>query len=172
MGARNCFTQLNMEFSNEKLEFRGSRLTRLLYSQNIQCGPPLGGVSWKWPKVTFHMSISLLHIWFFVIITNQNRYANELLDMHIWWRQTAWVLLVPINYPHTKFHQCSPYRTLDIWFFFVISLSEQICKWGIKYAHLVTTHYMGSVYAHHYPHTKLHQCTPYKTPDIYLIFCY
>ena len=29
------------------LEFHGSWLTRLLYSQNIQRGPPLVGASWK-----------------------------------------------------------------------------------------------------------------------------
>ena len=57
------------------------------------------------------------------------------------------------HYPHTKFHQCRPYRTLDIWFF-VISQSEQICKWGIKYAHSVTIDHLGSSCAPHYPHTK------------------
>ena len=50
------------------------------------------------------------------------------------------------HYPHTKFHHCSPYITLDIWFF-VISQSEQICKWGMKYAHSVTTDHMGSTCA-------------------------
>ena len=53
------------------------------------------------------------------------------------------------HYPHTKFHQCSPYRTLD-YHFFVISQSEQICKWGIKYAYLMTKDHMGSTCAHHY----------------------
>ena len=51
--------------------------------------------------------------------------------------------------------------------FFVISQSEQICKWSIKYAHLVTTDHMGSTCAHPYPHTKFHHCSPYKTLDIW-----
>ena len=73
------------------------------------------------------------------------------------------------HYPHTKFHQCSPYRTLDIWLFF-ISQSEKICKWGTKYGHSATTDYMGSTCtcAYHYPHTKFHQCRPYRTLDIWL----
>ena len=72
------------------------------------------------------------------------------------------------HYPHTKFHQCSPYRNLNIWLFFVISQSEQICKWGIKYAHSVTTDHKGSSCAHHYPHNKFHRCSPYRTLDICL----
>ena len=51
-------------------------------------------------------------------------------------------------------------------FFFVISQLEQICKWGIEYVHLVTTDHMGSTSAHHYPHTKFHQCNPYRILDI------
>ena len=35
-----------------------------------------------------------------------------------------------------------------------LSQSEQICKWGIKFAHWVTTDHLGSTSAHHYPHTK------------------
>ena len=46
------------------------------------------------------------------------------------------------HYPHTNFHQCSPHRELWIFDFF-ISQSEQICKWGIKYVHSVTTDHMG-----------------------------
>ena len=53
------------------------------------------------------------------------------------------------HYPRSKFHQCSPYRTSGYLTFFVISQSEQICKWGIKY-------------------TKFHQCSPYRTLDIWL----
>ena len=48
---------LNIKQQQQQLEFRGSRLTGSLYSQNIQRGPPLVGVSWKWSKVTFDMSI-------------------------------------------------------------------------------------------------------------------
>ena len=35
-----------------------------------------------------------------------------------------------------------------IFAFFVTSQSEQICKWGIKYAHSVTTDHVGSTCAH------------------------
>ena len=162
-----------------------------------------------------------LWIFDFLLLNNQSRYVNEVLNMRIWWRQTTWVVLVPItthipsfinvvhtelsifdlfvisqseqickwgikyvhsvttdhmgstpaqHYPHTKFHQCSPYRTLDIWLF-VISQSEQICKWGIKNVHSVTTDHMGSTCAHHYPQTTFHQCSPYRTLDIWR-FCY
>ena len=169
-----------------------------------------------YPHAKFHLCspYRTLDIWFFLLLANHNRYANEVLDMQIWWWQTTWVVLVAItthipsfinvaldtelwifdffvisqseqickwgikyvhsvmtdhmgstcahHYPHTKFHQCSPYWTLDIWIF-VISQSEQICKWGIKYVHLVMTDHMGSTCAHHYLHTKFHQCSPYRT---------
>ena len=46
----------------------------------------------------------------------------------------------------------------ELWIFDVtISQSEQICKWGIKYAHLVMTDHMGSTCAPHYPHTKFYE---------------
>ena len=86
------------------------------YSQNVQRRPPLVSISWKWFKVIFYMSISII----------------------------AYLI------------------------FFVISQIEQICKWGIKYVHLVTTDHMGSTCAHHYPHTKFHQCSPYRTLGIWL----
>ena len=58
------------------------------------------------------------------------------------------------HYPQTKFHQCSPYRILWIFDFLVISQSQQICKWGLKYAHLVMTDHVGSTCAPYYPNTK------------------
>ena len=66
-----------------------------------------------------------------------------------------------INVAHTE---------LWIFDFFVISQSQQIglCKWGVKYAHLVTTDHLSSTCAHHYPHTKFHQCSPYRTLYIWL----
>ena len=33
-------------------------------------------------------------IFYFLLSANQNRYANEVLNMHIPWRQTIWVVLV------------------------------------------------------------------------------
>ena len=91
----------------------------------------------------------------FLLLANQNRYANEVFNIHIQWQQTTWVILVPttthipsfINLAHTE---------LWIFDFCVISQSEQIYKWGIKYVHSVTTDNMGSTCAHHYPHTKFH----------------
>ena len=32
-----------------------------------------------------------------LLLANQNRYANEVLDMHIWCWQTTWVVRVPIT---------------------------------------------------------------------------
>ena len=59
----------------------------------------------------------------FLLLANQNRYANEVLNMRIWWRQMTWVVLVPTayHYPHTKFHQCSPYRTLGYLIFLFLA---------------------------------------------------
>ena len=225
------------------------------------------GVSWKWPQITFYISISIiayliflvitqseqicklgieyvhlvttdhmgstcshhcphikshqcspyrtLDIWFF-LLANQNRYANEVLNMWIWWWQTTWVVLVPItthipssiNVSHTGLwifdffvisqsekickwstkyaHQWRQttwvvlvsitthipsfiniaHKDLWIFDFFVISQSEQLCKWRIRYGHLVTTNHLGIT-----THTKFHQCSPYRTLDIWL-FCY
>ena len=156
-------------FLNE-VESCGSRLTRLLYSQNIQRGLPLWGVSWKWPKVTFYISISISAHLIFLLLANQNRYANGVLNMRIWWQQTTWVVFVPIT-THIPCFINLAHTELWIFDFFDISQSGQICKWGIKYAHLVMTDHMGSTCAHHYPHTKFHQCSPYITLDIWL-FCY
>ena len=139
--------------NNTKLEFRGSRLTRLLYSQNIQRGPPLVGVSWKWPEVTFYMSILINYCifdFFFVISQLKQickwgiKYVHLVMTDHM--GSTCAHHLWPsfIHVAHT-----------EIWiFFFVISQSEQICKWGIKYAHSVMTDHVGSTCAPHYPYTK------------------
>ena len=42
-----------------------------------------GGVSWKWPEVTFYMSISIIAYLICLLLANQNRYANEVLNMRI-----------------------------------------------------------------------------------------
>ena len=81
--------------------------------------------------------------------------------MRIWWWQTTWVVLVPITTHIPNFISVA-HTKLWILDFFVISQSEQIWKWGIKYAHSATTDPMGSTCAHHYPHTKFHQCRPYR----------
>ena len=123
---------------------------------------------------TTHISsfINVAHteLWIldFLLLGNQNRYANEVLNMRIQWQQTTCVVLVPIT---TNIPSYINVAHTELWifdFFFVISQSEQICKWSIKYAHLVTTDHMGSTCAHHYPHTKFHQCSPYRTLDIWL----
>ena len=131
----------------------------------------LGGVSWKWPEVTFlheHINYCIFDL-FLISQSEQNckwgiKYVHLVTTDHM--SSTC-----AHYYPHTKFHQRGPYRTLDFWFFLVISQSKQMCKWGIKYVHLVTTDHMGSTCAHHYPYTKVHQCSPYRTLDIWL-FCY
>ena len=73
--------------------------------------------------------------------------------MRILWRQTTWVVLMPITTHIASFINVA-HTELWIFDFFVISQSKQIRKWGIKYVHLVMTDNMGSTYAHHYPHTK------------------
>ena len=73
-----------------------------------------GGVSWKWPKVTFYKSISII----------------------------AYLI------------------------FLLFSQLKQICKWGIKYAHLLTTDHMYNTCAHYYPHTTFYQCSSYRSLDI------
>ena len=57
---------------------------------------------------------------------------------------------------HTKFVTVA-HTELWIFTFFIISQSEQICKWGIKYTHSVTTDNVGSTCVHHYPHTKFYK---------------
>ena len=66
--------------------------------------------------------------------------------MHHWWQQTTWVVLVPITTHIPSFINVAH---TELWIFvcFVISQSEQICKWGIKYAHSVTTDHVGSTCA-------------------------
>ena len=105
-----------------------------------------------------------------LLLANQNRYANEVSNMCICWWQTTWVALMPIT-THIPSFINVPHTELRIFDLFVISQSEQICKWDIKYAHLVTTDHMGSTCAYHYPHTKFHWCSQYRTLDIWL-FCY
>ena len=73
--------------------------------------------------------------------------------MHIWWPLTWWVILVPTTTNIPSFIAVA-HSKLWIFTFLVISQSEQICKWGIKYAHWVTTDHMGSTCAHHYPYTS------------------
>ena len=47
----------------------------------------------------------------FLLLANQNRYANEVLNMPIRWRQTTWVVLVP------------PLLTYQVWWKSVIAFS-------------------------------------------------
>ena len=73
--------------------------------------------------------------------------------MCIRWWQITWVVLVPITI-HTPSFINAAHTELWIFAFFVISQSEQICKWGVKYAHSMTTDHVGSTCIPHYPHTK------------------
>ena len=70
----------------------------------------------------------------FLLLANQNRYANEVLNMRIWWRQNTWVVLVSITTMTTHIPSFITVAQSEPWIFAfcVISQSEQICKWGIK----------------------------------------
>ena len=85
-----------------------------------------------------------------------------------------WQAHMDYSYTHTSTHIPSfvtaAYTELWIFAFVDISQSEQICKWGIKYAHLVMTDHTGSTSVHHYPHTKFCHCSPYKTLDTVFTF--
>ena len=77
---------------------------------------------------------------------------------------TAWAAFVVVPVPITT-HIPSfinvAHTELWIFDFFVISQSEQICKWGIKYAHSVMTDHVGSICAPttHIPSlTKISHC--------------
>ena len=107
-----------------KLEFRGSWLTtHLLYSENIERGPPLGGGT-IWVVLvptTTHIPTQVPHS-----ITNKKK---KLKFSHIFFMAQKFGLpnkfgkvaslcsTCANHYPHTKFHQCSQYRTLDICLF-------------------------------------------------------
>ena len=108
-----------------------------------------------------------MELWIDAIFSGQSEH-NEVLNVHIRWPQTVWVILVPTTTHIPSFINVAHITKLWIFTFLVISQWEQICKWGIKYAHLVTTDHMGSTCAHHYPHTKFHQCSPYRTLGIWL----
>ena len=46
-----------------------------------------------------YINIAHTELWIFnfLLLANQNRYANEVLNMRIWWQQTTWVVFVPIT---------------------------------------------------------------------------
>ena len=131
-------------------------------------------VTWVhcYPHTKFHHSspYSPLDSRPFLVLANQNKYANVMFKMHIQWQQTPWVILMPNTIHILSFVTVAQIK-LWIFAFFVISQSEQICKGGIKYVHWVMTDLVGNIYAYHYPHIKFRHCCPYKTPDI-CIFCY
>ena len=111
------------------------------------------------PIIPSFRDVAHTELWifdFFLLLANQNRYANEVLNMHIWWRQTTWVVLVAIT-THIPCFINVAHTELWIFDFFIISQSEQICKWGIKYVHSVTTDYVGSTCAPFHPHTKFEE---------------
>ena len=77
--------------------------------------------------------------------------------MLTWCWQTMWVVLVPTT---THIPSFVTVAHTELWIFaFVISQSEQICKRGIKYIHLVMRDHIGSTSAHHYPHAKFRHCS-------------
>ena len=106
----------------------------------------------------------------FLILANQNKYANGIFIMRIQWWQTQWVLFVPTT---THIPSFVTVAHIELWIFafcfvffcflFVISQSEQIYKWDIKYSNLLTTNHMDNIRAYHYQHTKFRHCSPYRT---------
>ena len=88
-----------------------------------------------YPHTKFHQCIvntELLMFAFFLLLANQNKYANELFNMRIRWWQTTWVTLVPTT-THIPLPSCMKigHCLLPKVYLFVISQSEQICKWAI-----------------------------------------
>ena len=159
----------NGKEKQNKLEFHGSRLARLLYSQNIQRGPPLA----EYQEVLWRFAL-------FVISQSEYanevlKYANEVFSMPAYLQQQGtWIILytwitLEFTATHLPNFATVPQTFLWIFAFFVISQSEQICKWDIDHVHPVC---MGKTdWVHFYPHTKFHHCSPYRSFDI-CIFCY
>ena len=78
-----------------------------------------------YPHTKFHQcsKYRTLNIWFFLLLANQNRYANEVLNMYIWWRQTTWVVLVPITTHIPSFINVA---NIELWIFdFFLLLANQ-----------------------------------------------
>ena len=91
--------------------------------------------------------------------------------MRIWWRQTTWVVLVPIT-THIPSFINVVHTELSIFDLLAISQSEQICIWGIEYAHLVTTDHVGSTCAPttHIPSsTKIGHCVLIRLKKKYFV---
>ena len=87
---------------------------------------------------------TVLWIFDFFVISHQNRYANEVSNMHIWWRQTTWVVFVPPPTTHipslTKIGHCILIRELrfTFWCWRETYISTYICiyrqrdKWKLS----------------------------------------
>ena len=102
----------------------------------------------------------------------QNRYAEVALNMYIWWWQTTWVVLAPTTTHIKVLSLYWPEAHTEFWIFalYFISQSEQICKWGIKYANSVTKDHLGSTCAHNKPHTKISSLLPIKNSGYFFSF--
>ena len=132
----------------------------------------MGGTCAPTTHISSFVTVAHTELWICALffLANQNRYANEVLDMCIHWKQTNVnevfkyvsnlfghsLVLMPTT-THISSFVTAAHTELWISAFSVISQSEQICKLGIEYLHLVTTDRIGSACAHHYPHTKFHQ---------------
>ena len=80
-----------------------------------------------------------LWIFAFVVIAYQNKYANELFNMHIWWQQTTWVKLVPST---THIPSLVTVAHIELWMFaFVVKAYQNmqtsyfICAFGCDRPH-------------------------------------
>ena len=118
-----------------ELEFCLSQLTCLLYSQNIQLGPPLvdhmgGTCAHHYPHIKFcHCSPCRTQSgnWPFELLANQNRYVKEVLNICIRWGQIQWEILVP-----TTTHILVPsFMKIShcVFFFFFFFRSEGLLLW-------------------------------------------
>ena len=101
---------------------------------------------------------TVLWIFAFLLLANQNKYANKIFIMRIQWWQTRWVLLVPTT---THIPSIVTVAHIELWIFafFVIShnRNKKKSKWAIQYAYSVTTDHVGNTCAYHYLHTKFYE---------------
>ena len=75
----------------------------------------------------------------FLLLANQNRYANEVLNMPIWWPNTMWVVLVSTTSHISRFITVAN-TELDICLFLLLANQNRYVNEGIKkYAHWVMT---------------------------------
>ena len=118
------------------------------------------------------VTVAHTELWIFTIfiVSYSELICKWGINMRFRWRQTTWVVLVSITTNIPSFIDVA-HTKLWIFDFFVISQSEQICKWGIKYAHSVTTDHVSSTCGPttHIPSfTKIGHCVLIREAKVYL----